>query len=332
MPVENVYTPKPVTSLDPKQSVMKSENDPNYWERRKAEVRARREVLEEQKAMEAIENPPPPMDPPFKISGGINLGNIDLMEQQRIAREEAELLRQEKEAEIKELRQKAETLAEEKRHLEIKQVQETLNNKLDALAQAIATGRTPQKSLLEQLNEAQAMAQQLGFVRPSDVIASGSGAGRSPQLDIELMKLRMEEQAREREFKRQWRADEKNWDLQVKKLEQDAYFKREEMARAKARDEMFASLPQMIGGAIAAGLVEADKSGALRSQPRQAPQAPAGGAPAGSKVLAAPGESGMARCPKCNTEVAIGATATEAVCAGCGFAMPIERTTEAPVG
>jgi DNA repair exonuclease SbcCD ATPase subunit len=328
MAVENVYIPKQVTNLDPKSVVPKSETDPNYWEKRKSEVRARREVLEEQKAMEAIENPPAPPEPLFKVSGGINLGNIDLQAEQRLAREEAEKMRQEKEAEIKELRQKTESLAEEKRQLEIKQVQDTMNAKLDALAQAITAGRTSQKSLIEQLNEAQTMATQLGFVRPSDVSPS---TGRSPQLEIELMRLKMDEAAKEREFKRMWRNDEKTYELQVKKLEQEIMFKREELNRQKARDEMFAQMPQLIGGAIAAGLMEADKTGTLQRK-ESAPQAPASAPPAGNKVLAGPGESGVASCPKCKTEVAVGATATEAVCAGCGFSMPIERTKEAPVG
>ena len=95
MPVESVNEPKRTSSIDPKVTPEKKDDDTTYWETQVKKTRLQREFKTEKKLMEEVENPPLPPEPAFKVTGGVNLGTIDLQEQQRQAREETLRLQRE---------------------------------------------------------------------------------------------------------------------------------------------------------------------------------------------------------------------------------------------
>ena len=89
MTTRPIYVPKAGTSPEPGQEIGQKVNSAKYWEDRKNELRGMRESIQEEKNIEALQNPPQ-QEPPIQIKGSVDLGNIDFQEQSRRAQEAIE--------------------------------------------------------------------------------------------------------------------------------------------------------------------------------------------------------------------------------------------------
>jgi len=176
--------------------------------------------------------------------------------------------------------------------------------------------RHSQKPLQQQLDEYMGFADKMGFVRASD-----TPAGSDPRIGLELEKMKLDAERERREFEWKMEQDRRTWDMEMEKMRQEREFRKAELAQQERKDEMFASLPQRIGGAIAQGLIERDQGGAPSS-------GHIGQAPRQTKVYKidiGEGRAGEIACPDCQGPVGVGPTSTSAGCVNCNTQFTVSR-------
>lgn len=326
MVVHDVNIPTRVSVEDIKNIKPKNESDENYWERRKTATRLRREALEEQKMIEQIENPPM-VEPPFQVKGSVNLGNFDLQESTRLAQEKADNERREFLEREKELAKKLEETQKELTETKMTQAMREMGSQfagvvksLEDKLEKVAKGTGNPNDLFTYIDQMEKLADKMGYSR------GGSSPVGDPRLTIELEKMRIEEAQRERQFQLDMKKFEYDMVRLSKKDEMDAKLKEEELDAKRRRDELFASAPEMIGRAIAKGMMD-ESTPAVPQGVQGSPSHIAQKAPQGkyTHITAAPGESGEMPCSGCNQPVMIGPSARRAVCANCNSVFDIKR-------
>jgi hypothetical protein len=168
-----------------------------------------------------------------------------------------------------------------------------------------------------ELDAVEQVAQRLGLSR-----GSGSSGDSNLENMIALKKLEQELKREERKFSLEMKRDERMWQLELKKLDQQT---RESEARLEAERNKFAmlaSLPEQVGASIAKGMMARGEAGIA------ADAAPKTSQVAARTVEAGENEAGELTCPVCQSQVGIGPTAKQAVCAKCRQVFVIKRTTE----
>ena len=336
--IEEVHVPPKITNIDPKAQPKPS----SYWEEQAFEARKRREYVQEQKMTEELMKepaPPPAPEAPFKVTGGINLGNIDIQENMRRSEEKAEAerkevqrireenmqIREQEKAEQKKLldeeRARREMAEERARQLEIVQLKEQISQQMTNLEKMVAQGTRQPKSFVEQYDEVMALSNKLGLAEKTST--------DDPQVRLSIMKMQADMAREEREFKRTWRNDDKKWQLELAKLELEKKNHGELIEHEKSRNEMFANAFKNVGAAIATGLQSSGEEEAAAVAGARPPSARTA-APRKSKIQAEVGSAGEVECPECHSPVGIGPNTTRAACAGCGFLFEIERFRPQP--
>lgn len=309
MAVEEVFVPPRRQVIDPK-GKEKNQDDPEYWEKQKSAERAKREYLEEHKMIDNLNQPPAPaVEPPFTIKGSVNLGNIDVQEQQKLAREETERAQKDSEARIAALTEERNKAIEALHSAELAHVRVELGEKIEALSKAIAGGS--RKSIVEELTEVEDLASKLGYAKPA-----GPTGVSDFSFQIELKKLEHVMKKDDREFQRMMKKDERDWQLELRKLDQQIKDSEAKLAVERDRWSMIAQAPERVGAVIVKGLMQ------------NAAEAPSTVTKQGKAyhIECGEGEVGEVDCPQCKTPVGIGPTARTAVCAKCGSRFNIKRT------
>lgn len=327
MAVKDVFSPKPVNQIDPKST----KEELGEWEKKRKEAKAQREYMEEQRNIDRILQPEQPPEPQFQVRGGVNI-DIDPLRDAKEARETSERVRKEKEDEVKEEKAKRERAEEERRKAEddlkksemasaIKELGgqfatalKEMNTKIDA----VKAGADP-VSLVSQFSALEQLTKKINEIRME------GGGGVNPSIQLEITKLNIESARAEREFQVKMKQDDRNWELEKIKLQDQRYFKQQEAERQQRKDDMFASAPQVLGGAIARGIMEKQAGRVSGSVPppttSKTPQ---------HHVEAPVGEAGEVECAGCSQPVAIGPTARNAVCSNCGMKYSVRRIEGQP--
>lgn len=168
------------------------------------------------------------------------------------------------------------------------------------------------------------VAQQMGFQKSNPQIGD-------PSIQLEITRLQMESAQKDREFQAKLALENRQWDLEKMKLEDERDFKRAQLAQDAKRNDMIAQAPQMLGTAIGQGLLtkQSSRGGGVAEEALPEPQAPRGKQE--HHVEAGWGESGTIECPGCSEPLGIGPTAKVAVCANCNERVPIRRVDKKPV-
>lgn len=313
MPVEDVFKPRTVKAIDPRAVQEKQEGDDEYWARKAKEAKSRLDYQESQHALQQLDQKP---ETPFRVSGEVNLGKFDLQEQQRLANEAAAKSRQAMDGEIREERDKRQA-AEQALYAErVEGLRRDFTTKiaeLNGTIEKLATApRRDERSILEefkeQFNTLQTMAKEFGFARTSD--------GQDPMIQLELAKLSMQQAKDEREFKRQMREDDKRWQIEIQKLQDDREHKRAQVQVQAKRDDMIASFPEHIGAAVARGLVDRGQSTPAPGFARPVQQ---------SQTAAPAGKLATIPCPECKSPIAIAPDTSIATCAMCNSQFQVNR-------
>ena len=253
---------------------------------------------------------------PFKFTGGVNLGTIDLQEERREAKERLEQMKQEADDATKATGQENQQLRDKIHAQEIAVLQITFQAQMDAVTKAIEAGRTTQKTFMEQWTEAAETAKILGY-------SQGTQQPGSEMIQLEMRKLDFEHQIAMRKMVKDDKASERQWQVELRRLDDERDARKAELAQAQKRDEFWANLPKILGDAGAAGLMARGhgsnppitKTGSGKT--RKAPG-----------IIAGVGEGGTAECSECGEPIAIGPTARESVCSNCGTVFPIKRVKE----
>ena len=319
MGVKDVNIPERVTIEDVKDVKSKGQDGIEYWEKQTALKRARREALEEDKALESVTNPSHP-EPAFQIKGSVDMGTINIQENEKRTREEAEKAHQEAAAREKELTTKLEAsrgeLAEARMSAMMKEISTQFLSavkQMDQKIDQVAKGADP-SGLATYIDTLEKLATKMGYQR-----GGGDSAVGDPQIQIELQKMKAEEAARERLFQLEMKKFEYEMQRQGRKDIAEIELKKEELEAKKKRDEMFASAPEMVGRAIARGMMEEGSSAPILNKKVSADGKIKG------RVTAARGEAGEVDCPQCGQPIVIGPTANTATCAGCNLGISVDR-------
>jgi len=248
----------------------------------------------------------------FKITGGMNLGNIDYPAMLQKQIDERDDLRKQAEETAGRQQQISDELRERLHVSEMQVLKTSFEAQMQLLTKMIEANAS-KGGFTEQLTAAREIAKELGFEK------GATGAGSSEMIQVELKKLDFEHQVAMRKMAKDDRAEERRWKLELRRLDDERTAKTEELAQARERNAMFAKAPEMIGTAFAKGLAASGGETEVASDP---PPVRKGQAQA---ITAGIGEGGEAKCSQCGQPVAVGPTAGTAVCASCGAKYPIRR-------
>ena len=340
MGVEPVNVPLAGKTVATGAQIGQAVNTDKYWQNKAQEARAMREYEEEQQNIKNLRNPPQAGEPPIKMTGEISMGKIDFQEQTRLAREEAAAAREAAEARATKMEEENARLKESLLTTTINNLQQTLGSQITKLQGDIAAGRGNSKSIADQLKEVIDSASLLGFVkpeaaRPTPVVANATDAA----ISLEMLRLQLEDKRADRNFAWQMEKDRREFQIQLKKLDQANRLAAQEISVKREQSAWLAKAPEMIGNTIAQGLMASRGGGTIESRPTarrtaQNPYAPphteniesqAPNSEPGRKVAAGINEAGTIDCPDCQQPIAIGPTATRAICAACGYEVEIVR-------
>lgn len=174
--------------------------------------------------------------------------------------------------------------------------------------------KSSQKPLSQQFEEyfafADKVAEKMGYQRPGVKPVS-----ENPQIALEIAKLELDSAREDRKFQIEMEDRKRDWDLKLLQMNQDRQFKEKELdLQAKKNEQLFA-FPQVLGGAIAKGLL--DRGQVATSGPAPAPQT--------YRIEIPQGETGTIGCPNCRSPIGIGPTQTSTQCIKCNTKYEITR-------
>lgn len=314
MTVEDVKIPKRIFNMDPRDQNKPTQKDSaEYWETQAKAARAKREYLEEQKMSQHISEPEPPPEAPFKIKGEVNLGTIDYQEQQKTAAAAAETARKEAQDRIVKAEQERDDARKSLTEAQIAHMNIQLGGKIEQLQQAIAQNN--RGGIEEQLAAIDKLANTLGYQKPVPGPTDSS-------LTLALKELEWRMKKEDREFTRQMKQDERVWQIEIRRLDQQAHEAEARLKSEKDKYAMFASAPERAGAVIAQAMMDKANSGGQAPITRQS-RAPAGGQTYHAE--ANEGEVGEIPCPECQSPIGISPTARKAECINCHTKISINR-------
>ena len=322
----DIYEPDPKRVDDPTMSQKEAENkEAKYWEEKAKSARAKREYEEEQAKTRLLSGQ---TESPFKISGSVNLGSFDFQKQQEELKVSMARIKQDSDAQIAMLQKGNDDYREKVHDVQMKMLEQTWQVRFDALQKMLVETQTSRsrledKTITQQIRELEETAGLLGYKR----LDSAALAANTPaELQLDILKLNMENARTDREFQRQMRQDERDWQLKLKQLELDATSKKAELEQAKERQNMIAGLPETLGRAIGRGIADKGTNEMISQQPAKQPAKQ-------YHLEVNVGESGETDCPHCHNKIYIAKEAELAACASCGLKVPIRRMmAETPVG
>lgn len=314
MAVEDVNDPKTVVKVDPRAATGQGEGTVAYWENKAKEARARHDYLAEEEAMKMLGRAAP--EPAFQIKGSVNLGDINPQEAARLAQERADKLVEGKDKDIKTANERA-TEAERKLNEEkieglrrdFASQMVTLNQTIEKLVTAKDT-RPVAEQFRDQYTVLQEISKSLGLEKTTN--------GQDPMVAIELKKMEFAEAQKDREFRLKMAQDQRAWEVHLIEIKDNKEFRKAELAQQERRNDMIASFPAIIGGALAKGGRTAAQGGIGQTVQQKAYKAQVG-----------EGETAEFDCPGCGAKVGIGPTTEIAQCVNCQTQFPVERVAAA---
>jgi len=318
MPVEDVNRPKTVKTVDPHTTGEKDEKGDEYWARKARESKNRLDYQESENAMRQMGQTP---ESPFQVRGSVNLGEFDLQEQQRLARDNAEKVRKDTDTQLKEERGKREKAEEELYQERVEGLRRDFDTRIGELTKTIekltTAPKKDERSLHERFREefqaVQELAKDLGLER--------TATGQDPMIQLELAKLSYQQAREEREFKRQMRNDEKQFQMQLQQMRDQQDYQKAQLEQQSRRDDIITNITQQFGVAVGRGI--RDGANGVSPPEQQVSQQPRNRKAYEVKVQ--PGQQGALICPECKAEVGIGPDSESAQCVTCRTHFAIVR-------
>lgn len=329
----NAFMPKMKRVFDPKEEARNPAVD---WEEKAAQVEAQKRYELAQRELHDLKAPAaPPVVPesPFKITGGINLGNYDLQQQSREAAARVKEIEDKYEQRMAELADQGDHYRDELNNLRLEKMQEMFNAQIQSLSSQLQSGGN-RLDLAGQISQIKEMAGMLGFQTATPAITDSN-------LQLQMLKMQNDAAREEREF--QWKMRQDEWSREQKKeeLKISGIVATEKIKAERERNQMLASFPETLGMAIARGLTSGSLGSAAPAPPAPVPEprvaapappssppAPPASQPAGQHIEAGVGEAGETSCPACGGIIAIAPNTTTAVCASCGAQIPVKRMVQ----
>lgn len=337
MAVKDVFRPSATNPSDPKNVKEKGEEDPLEAATKFTKQMAASTIIESEvrkstaaatkaeaeadeakaKAERAKSGEPETKESPVKVTGEMSFGKIDYQEMLRQQTTDLKELKKEAEESAGRTQQENNDLRERLHAQEMLVLKTSFESQMQVLTKMIETSAS-RGSFVEQYNAVIETAKTLGLSQPQlagDINSQIALKKMEFDQTAELRRMAREDKRADREFQRRLNRDAD--EREARKAEQ---------GRQAQRDEMFNKAPQVIGGALAQGILANQRGRSGVTQ--EAPQEPKPSK--GKHVEANWGDTGEVECPGCSQPIAIGPTARTAVCANCGVRVPIRRTGEKP--
>jgi hypothetical protein len=330
MPVEKVFTPGRVSETNPKNAKEQksvADEEETSWSRMAKEAKGQLDYANTQKMLQQIAGGGGGQG--LQVEGKVNLGEFNFQEQAKQAQEAAEKIRTDYEARVDAAKQEAEETKAQLHEERLNTLRNEISGKFGEMNQTmqefIKSNKRDEKPLLErftdEFNTVKQMVTELGLHNPQE--------GGDANLQIQLARMEMDRAKADRDFKREMKNDERRWQLELRKLDEQRDYNQGQLRLQAQRNEFFANVPQQIGAAFAqATLDRQDGQGQQRRVQGQSQRVnPQHRPPA---VSANVGESGSFACPYCEQQgiesaVAVGPTASVAQCPSCNARFPIQR-------
>lgn len=316
MVVEDVWAPKPKSIIDPKTTKEKEDSDDSeYWEKKQRTARARREYEEEEartKKLKEDEGKTP--EPPFQVKGSVNLGTFDLQAEQEKLRATIAQIQEESRIKQEALEKTAASYKDELYKIQIKMVEDTTRAQIESMQKSLEQNLTKsqQRSITDQIAEIGQIANVLGYRKPE------AEAGLPAEIRLQMLKIDIDEKQTQRKFEWDKMVAERNWQLELKKLDQENVARMAKIQEEKEKRNIWATPFESLGMAIAKGLLDSGNGGKVtRGGPVKR---------SAHKLQAEDGESGEVECPECREPIAIAPTAKSATCPSCETRISINRT------
>jgi len=321
MAVEDVLNPANRTVTDPRaqrEKVDEAGKEAEYWERKAKIAQSRREYEEQERRArqaEMMEHDPP--EAPFTVKGSVNLGDFDMQAQQKELQANIEKIQDKAKADIDLLSQQKENYREELHKVQLQMVENSMKAQMDYLTKIIQenNGRKD-PNIMEQIEQISSIAARLGYAPPGD------GSDMPAGLRLQIMKMDIDREQAQRQFEWDKMQSEREWTLQLKKMEQESHIRANEIAAEREKRNMFISPFEAIGSAIARGLLD---NGGQIPQPENTGPKPQKRKKSLHRLQANEGDAGEIPCPDCGEMVAIAPTARTAICASCESQFSIDR-------
>lgn len=190
---------------------------------------------------------------------------------------------------------------------------------LDKLEELKKSQKPWNEQLTEYLTFAETLATKLGFEKASAVRPASS----DPHIALEIAKLDLERAREDRKFDLEMDDRKRTWDLKLIELKDTREFKTRELDMQEKKNEQFFAFPEIIGGAIAKGLI--DRGGVERTPPGSISQQP----PPQYYITIGEGKTGTVACPHCKSPIGLGPTQASAQCIKCNSKFDVVRTQAA---
>ena len=247
----------------------------------------------------------------------------DAEEARKAAEERERKLRDDEKARIQQEKEEAAAAAAEEKSKREEAEQKLRDQNTQMLLDKLNELKGQQKPWNEQLSEflnyGEELATKLGFQKSTIQTRS-----EDPHIALELAKLDLERDRESRKFQLELEESKRKWDLQMLEFKQAREFKIKELELQEKRDGQIFTLPEVIGGAIAKGLL--DQGGNVAGGPvRNVPGPEFAPEPIEYHVEIPEGLADQFQCPNCKGPVAVGPTSTIATCVGCNSQFPIKR-------
>lgn len=206
---------------------------------------------------------------------------------------------------------------EEQRRVEAEQqLQKTQTQMLLEKLEELKQSKKPMEEQLDEyMSFAERIAEKMGFQKSDTKVP-----GDNPQVTLEITRLNLDQQQRDREFQWQIQKDKQEFELKLLQLKDERAFREQQLKQQSKRDEQIFNLPQILSAAIAQGLV--DRHQEAPAGPMQAPP------PSQYRVPA--GEGATIACPNCQSPIGIAPDTSEATCAMCNTQFHVSRQPGPP--
>jgi hypothetical protein len=271
-------------------------------------------------AVDKVKNPPSVVEMQKETAQRLADEKKEAEERARAA-EERERERAKQEAE--EARKEAEAAGQARIQAENELKAQQNQILLEKIEELKASQKPIHEQFMEYFSFAQSLAEKMGFAKPG----TSQPQSENPQLALEIAKINAESAQKDREFQLQMEESKRKWELEMIKLKDGQDIERAKLAQAAERDKAILQAPQILGGAIAQGLLDRTQGGASH---------PATSKPETFRIQAGVDEAGTLDCPVCNSrgvpnQIGIGPTSKLVTCVGCNSQFEIVRISKEEV-
>ncbi len=296
-----------------------------YWEDKERESRAKLQYEESERAARegrAREQNPP--EPPFQVKGSFNLGDFDLQKNNADLQSTIASIQKDSREREDKLHTANEASRDKIAEIRTQMIEQTMKASLESVQRELrAKGGETNESTLAKFNEIISLAGMLGYSKPDPAAA----AEQMPAtIQLQILKMEMEEKGRVRQFEWDKIESERNWQIALKRLELEAAGKRDELSLEREKRASFISPFETIGSAIAKGLAdmgtEAPDKAAVSPRVKSKAKPKVGNT---YQMQAGMTDSGTVACPECREPIAIAPKAKSAFCPSCEATIDNER-------